>query len=43
LGTNCLIKQAIEGKIEGRTEVRVDEEEVRSSWITVRKIEDAGN
>jgi hypothetical protein len=44
LRRNCLLNQAIEGKIEGRTEVMGNEDEdVSSNWITLRKREDTGN
>jgi hypothetical protein len=44
LRRNCLLKHAIEGKLEGRIEMVGDEEEgVSSYWMTLRKREDTGN
>jgi hypothetical protein len=44
LRRNCLLKHVIEGKLEGRIEMREDEEEdVSSYWMTLRKREDTGN
>ena len=44
LRRKCLIKHVIEGKIEGRIEVRGEEEEdVCSYLVTLRKREDTGN
>ena len=41
LRRNCLLKQVIEGKIEGEMEVTRDEEEdVRVYWMTLRTGED---
>ena len=41
---NCLLKHAIEGEIEGRMEMKEDEEEdVSSYYMTLRKREDTGN
>jgi hypothetical protein len=41
---NCLLKHAIAGEIDGRIEVTEGEEEdVRSYWMTLRKIQDIGN
>jgi hypothetical protein len=41
---NCQTKHAIEGKMEGNLEVTViREEDVTSSWVSLRKREDAGN
>jgi hypothetical protein len=38
LSRNCFLKRIIEGKIEGRIEVREDEEEdVCSYWMVLRK------
>jgi hypothetical protein len=44
LRINCLLKHAIEGKLEGRIEMTEDEgEDVSSYWMTLRKREDTGN
>jgi hypothetical protein len=44
LHRNCLLKQIIQGKIDGRIEVMEDmEEDVRSYWMTLRKRDDTGN
>jgi hypothetical protein len=44
LHKNCLLKHIIEGKQEGRTKWREDEEEyVSSYWMTWRKRRDTGN
>ena len=41
---NCLIRQVIEGKIQGREGVnKDDEEDVSSYWMTLRKREDTVN
>ena len=41
---NCLLKHVIEGKIEGRIQVMgKEEEDIRSYWITLRKLEVTGN
>jgi hypothetical protein len=37
---NCLLKQVIEGKIKGETEVTRRLEDVRSYWMTLRTGED---
>jgi hypothetical protein len=39
---NCLLKHVIEGKLEERIE-RIEEEDVSSYWMTLRKREDPGN
>jgi hypothetical protein len=40
---NCLLKHVIEGKIEGRIQVMgKEEEDLRSYWITLRKLEATG-
>jgi hypothetical protein len=39
---NCLLKQVIEGNIEGRKEGKNKEEDVSSYWMTLRKREDPG-
>jgi hypothetical protein len=44
LRRNCLLKHVIEGKLEGRIEMREDEEEdVSSYWMTLRKRENTVN
>jgi hypothetical protein len=43
LHRNCLLKHVIEVKIEGKIEVKTDEEEdISSYWITLRIREDTG-
>jgi hypothetical protein len=38
LRRNCLLKHVIEGKIEGRIEMKVDEEEnLNIYWMVLRK------
>jgi hypothetical protein len=44
LRRNCLLKQVIEGKLEGRIEMTVRRGRRPSSyWMTLRKREDTGN
>ena len=44
LRRNCLLKQVIEGKIKGQTELQEDKEEgVRSYWTPLRTGEDTVN
>jgi hypothetical protein len=44
LRRNCLLKRVVEGKVEGRVEVRGSEEgNVSSYWINLRKSEDTVN
>jgi hypothetical protein len=40
LRRNCLLQQVIEGKIKAGVEVTVEEEDVGSYWMTLRKGED---
>ena len=39
----CLLKHVIEGKMEGRIEVKDYEEDITSFWMALRKGEDTGN
>jgi hypothetical protein len=44
LRRNCLLKHVIEGKLEGKIQMRDDEgEDVSSYWMTLRKRKDTGN
>jgi hypothetical protein len=41
---NCLLKHVTEGKIDGRIQVMgKEEDDIRSYWITLRKLEFTGN